>query len=251
MRNVVVIGASNVTLGLPVIWRALSQRPGPTRLFVAAGHGRSYGMPNTVLGRTLPSILECRLWKTLDEQLNEPDETVALITDVGNDILYGAPVSQIVDWVAECSQRCEDRGARVFVTTLPRESLASLSPARFGFFRRMLFPSSRLTFEDGMSQANDLNRQLTELVTERSHTLVPTERHWYGADPIHIRRRCRPEAWQQFLSPLLSDITVQPAGVKSSIKVWRRKAAVRWRGKRCLETTQPVFDQTDSQLWLF
>nr|MBC8290220.1 hypothetical protein [Planctomycetota bacterium] len=109
-RTLVLIGASNVTFNLPDIWRGLSSDQ-PTQLLVAAGHGRSYGMPRTVMGRTLPGVLECGLWQTLSEI--QPEHTVsALITDIGNDLLYGAEPSTIAAWVAEVADRLIELGSR-------------------------------------------------------------------------------------------------------------------------------------------
>ncbi|MBK7641467.1 MAG: hypothetical protein IPJ19_00210 [Planctomycetes bacterium] len=52
------IGASNAWMALPKVLRALD---GPRDVFVAAGHGRSYGHSSRYLARELPSILECGL----------------------------------------------------------------------------------------------------------------------------------------------------------------------------------------------
>jgi hypothetical protein len=251
MQHVVIIGASNVTLALPLIWKSLSRGPESTRLFVAAGHGRSFGLPNTVMGRTLPGLLECGLWRCLEQQPQDSGKLQVLITDVGNDILYGASVDQIVDWVSECVDRFTKLGGNIVLTSLPGESLVNLSPSRFRFFRTVLFPRSRLSFEDCMAQARELDQKLVDLATGRSLSLVGTESHWYGADPIHVRRRFRPEAWHRYLSLLDSGPDVTTATLRDSVRVWRQKAEVRWRGRRCLKSSQPVLDEEQSQLWLF
>ena len=55
---IVVLGASNVSRGLARLAAvARARQPGPVDLFVAAGHGRSYGANSRVLMRRLPSIL--------------------------------------------------------------------------------------------------------------------------------------------------------------------------------------------------
>ncbi len=251
MQNVVIIGASNVTLALPLIWKSLVRGPEATRLFVAAGHGRSFGLPSTVMGRTFPSLLECGLWQSLEQPPLDSGTLQVLITDVGNDILYGASVDQIVDWVTECVDRFTALRGDIALTSLPRESLVNLSPSRFRFFRTILFPRSRLCFEDCMAQARELDQKLVDLATDRSLSLVGTESHWYGADPIHVRRRFRPEAWQRFLALLASEPDVKAATTRDSLRVWRQKAEVRWRGRRRLESSQPVLDEDQSQLWLF
>ncbi|MFT5095938.1 MAG: hypothetical protein ACI93T_004798, partial [Porticoccaceae bacterium] len=211
MQTIVIIGASNVTLSLPVIWstlcRSLSE---PFRLVIAAGHGRSFGMPSTVLGRTLPSILECGLWESLDK-LDDSTSIHAIVTDVGNDLLYGAQAAQTMSWVNETVDRLAYRTQNILITGLPIDSLNGLSERRFNFFRRLLFPSSTLTLESALVEGAELHSQLLNPGNNEFSTTTP-EARWFGLDPIHIRRRCRREAWEQYLSLGVPDKPLQRAG---------------------------------------
>ena len=57
-RRAVVLGASNVSRGLARLATVARARAGgPMDLFVAAGHGRGYGVSSRVWLRRLPSIL--------------------------------------------------------------------------------------------------------------------------------------------------------------------------------------------------
>lgn len=280
MDTLVIIGASNVTLSLPVIWAGLAGAASPPqRLFIAAGHGRSFALPNTVMGRMLPSILECGLWNALENlaegrkpsglcesMVDGPDglrrsgtlsttsdcqSLQALITDVGNDILYGASVDQIADWVRECVVRLQSLGVQPRLTHLPLDSLRSLSRRRFLFFRKLLFPSSTLSYEDAMSAAAELDAALIELSNASGLERTEPQPHWYGLDPIHIRRRARPEAWQQFLAPLIEGFSPRHPGPLAQQRFWTRKAAIRWRGGREFVTPQPCLTAGSTELWLF
>ncbi len=286
MDTLVIIGASNVTLSLPVIWAGLAGSASPPqRLLVAAGHGRSFALPSTVMGRMLPSILDCGLWNALDElQMSAdtdrrrgpsgqrgpedggldvlrpsaassvvPDRQSlrALITDVGNDILYGASVAQIADWVSECVARLQGLGFQPRLTHLPLDSLRSLSRQRFLLFRKLLFPASALSYGDAMSAATELDAALVKLSATAGLDRTEPQPHWYGLDPIHIRRRARPEAWQQFLEPLIEGFAPRHPGPLARKLIWTRKAAVRWRGERRFVTPQPCLTAGPTELWLF
>lgn len=250
MQTIVIIGASNVTLSLPVIWstlcRSLSE---PFRLIVAAGHGRSFGMPNTVLGRTLPGILECSLWKTLDK-LDDSTTIHAIVTDVGNDLLYGMSAAQTMSWVNETVDRLSRRSQKIVVTGLPIDSLNSLSKRRFDFFRRVLFPSSTLTLESALVEGTELHAQLLKFGDSHFSTATP-EARWYGLDPIHIRRRCRREAWERYLSHCDPDIPLQRAGPVADLSIWKTKAEQRWKRSRLLTSQQPALKKNGNELWLF
>ena len=156
----VVLGASNVSRGLSRLVDVIETRAAPADLFVAAGHGRSYGAASRVWARRLPSILRCGLWRGLDRAGHVavaahgagaghamPDGAAAvadaaagaapptpadrprlhaLVTDVGNDLLYGFSVEQVAAWLRESIGRLADRGARIAVTRLPLASIASV-----------------------------------------------------------------------------------------------------------------------------
>ena len=250
MQTIVIIGASNVTLSLPVIWSTLRRSlTEPFRLIVAAGHGRSFGLPNTVLSRTLPSILECGMWETLDK-LKETSSIHAVVTDVGNDLLYGADAAQTMSWVTETIDRLADQARHVLITGLPIDSLESLSERRFNFFRQALFPNSTLAFETALVEGVELHGQLLKFGDGRFANTTP-EARWYGLDPIHIRRRCRREAWERYLSLCIRDTPFRGAGPIADLSVWKGTANRRWKRSRLLTSQQPALVRNGNELWLF
>ena len=83
--RVILLGASNLRLGLGTILRVLTSHfDRPLTAFVACGFGRSYGQWTWAPFRGLPGIADCALWDALDDA---PSRPLALITDIGNDLL--------------------------------------------------------------------------------------------------------------------------------------------------------------------
>jgi hypothetical protein len=198
-KRVVLLGASNLTRGISTVLGTSRQLWGQRLDILAAlGHGRSYGMISHLFGRSLPGIAQCGLWKALDERPAGP--TVALITDVGNDILYGASVDQIMRWLEQCLDKLGQSEARIQMTELPTCNLHRISPRRFAILRYLLFPSSRLTLEQVAERAVELNERMTALANEHRVVLVPQRADWYSFDPIHIRSKFWPAAWKEILS---------------------------------------------------
>ena len=115
----VLLGASNLRMGFPwVLSRLRAGAGGPVEVIAALGHGRSYGTWSRLLWvRQLPGIAGCGLWTDLDRRASLP--TLALITDVGNDLLYGAPVPEIAGWVEACLERLRERQVEAILTLLP------------------------------------------------------------------------------------------------------------------------------------
>jgi hypothetical protein len=194
----VLLGASNARRGFPTIVHAARRTlPGPMRILAAIGHGRSYGLRSSVLGRGLPSILGCGLWDSLGSPDDSP--TLAVVTDVGNDILYGAEVPEILSWVSTCLEYLARVNARIVVTGLPMENLRRLDQVRFSLFRTVLFPGSRLKLEEVKLRAEELDVGLAKLSKHSNAELAKPRPEWYGLDPIHIRFRQIPDAWASIL----------------------------------------------------
>ena len=199
-RRVVLLGASNLVRSLPMVMDAARWAwGGPLDVLAAIGHGRSYGRDSRVLGRVLPGITECGLWEPLHARSAAP--TAALITDVGNDILYGATPDVIAQWVETCCQRLREVPAKIVVTELPIKSLGKLGAARFVLMRTLLFPKSRLTLGRALADARELNQRVCELAERYEARLVRPDDAWFGFDPIHIRRRSKRAAWRALLGP--------------------------------------------------
>jgi hypothetical protein len=195
---VVLLGASNLWLSLPVVLAAARPDPGPVAYFVAAGHGRAYGTWSRVALRGLPAIVECGLWPAAAAAAGP---TRALITDIGNDLAYGATPAQLAGWVQACLERLRAMDADVVLTLLPAVPLAGLAPWRFLLFRTVLFPTCRLPFRLLLERVTEVNDRLAGLAAARGAAVVTPDAGWYGADAIHVRRGGRVRAWSAILAP--------------------------------------------------
>jgi hypothetical protein len=198
ITRVVALGASNMTRGLQTIVSTARSAWGPgIEVLGALGHGRSYGVPSRVVIRTLPGILESGLWQTLSSL--PAARTRALVTDVGNDILYGYPASTILAWVEEAVDRLQRLTPDVIVTDLPLDSIRRLSTPAFLVFRSLLAPRCRSSFAEIVETAERVNHGLASLAAARGLQFVRMRREWYGVDPIHIRPGLWRPAWQEIL----------------------------------------------------
>jgi hypothetical protein len=197
----VVLGASNVSRGLSRLVGAVESRVAPADVFVAAGHGRSYGANSRVWARRLPSILRCGLWRGLDRAghgaggAGDRPPLRALVTDVGNDLLYGFPVEQVAAWLRESVGRLADRGARVAVTRLPLASVAGVGRIRYRALRTLFVPGCRLSLDEVKDAAVRLDEELVRIAAAHAAVLIDQPAAWYGLDAIHVRRRHLDSLW--------------------------------------------------------
>lgn len=252
----ILLGASNVTLAFPRLWRGLRRAASePIEVFAAHGHGRSFGNWSRVGPRALPGIVSCGLWDDLAAQSAGAQPPRAIVTDIGNDLLYGIEPDLIAEWIATCLARLTAMSARIVMTQLPLVSAMRLGRTRFQFFRSLLFPSSDLSFEDLRPLAERLNQHLLDLGRQyRVETLEPRG-HWYGFDPIHIRRRHRHQAWQELLASWFDAPTLtnfQAASPTESLRLWNQRPSARRWFRTQQTTTQPSLQDSDgSTLWLY
>lgn len=200
VQQVLLFGASNLTLGWNAVISELVRRwPAPLNVNLCLGMGRSWIGPSRVFWRVLPGITECGLW----HHLPEPSSRVAvMMTDIGNDIVYGYPPGQILDSVRLCLDRilawapdCE-----IVVTRLPIPSIQTLTPMRFRIMRLVLFPGSSRTLSSILSESEQVDRGVCDLAREYPLRLVESEAEWYGFDPIHVLKPKRAEVFRHYFS---------------------------------------------------
>ena len=186
-RRVVLLGASNVTNGLSTVVATACQAWGsPLDILAAIGHGRSYGATSSVLGRSLPGILQCGLWEDLQQR--PPLPTAALVTDIGNDLVYGHDVDVILRWLETCLERLHRLVDRLVITRLPLASIAQTPDWQKRLLISLIFPGSRIDPVQTLVKAHELDRQLVAFASRYRAYVVQPDRAWYGWDPIHISR---------------------------------------------------------------
>ena len=248
-RQVLLFGASNLVLGWPAVIRQLQQQTAmPLHVHTCLGMGRSYIRHSKCLVRVLPGILESKLWEHLPARPSQP--ALVLLTDVGNDIVYGFPPPQIQAAVREVISRIRawDPQAEIVLTALPLKCLDDLSQLRFQIARLLLFQGRALTLADARRLAGQLQLLLTELATDMRVTLAAPERSWYGLDPIHYRRPARQTAFQSYFSHWASvakpstttTVALQQPPLPVSAEVLRKG--------RLIFTPQPVYSTQTLQI---
>ena len=256
---VVALGASNLSRGLFRLLQASRFCSSSAfDLVVAAGHGRSYGVNSRIWKRSLPSILESGLWRSLDKMLNvavsKNSPRLAVITDIGNDLLYGFPVEQIAEWVEEVVHRLHQQQFNIVITKLPIESIQSVGPSRFRLLKTFFVPGCRQSLEEIKEQCRQMNHNIVRLAKKYELSIIEQPGSWYGLDAIHVRRSCLDSLWSRVLEcwPVCSSNTkvCQGASRWNSWKEWSylctASAEVRSLAGIKIFTPQPVFQLSDT-----
>ncbi|MFT4514591.1 MAG: hypothetical protein ACI89X_001633 [Planctomycetota bacterium] len=243
--RVIALGASNLTRLLPAMMRvrsaACEQRSTACEWFVAAGLGRSYGLRSRLLGRQLPGMDGCGLWPALAaaEPVAATGSATGIVTDVGNDIFYGVEVEQVLAWVEHALQRLRPFVDRLVITGVP-PSVFELGALRFWVMRRIIVPSCKLDLAEGKRRATALHEGLRALAERYQAVFLIGQRHWYGWDAIHVKRR----HWRTFVEQLLG---VPRARVLPRLPSHRGRFVpeLRWMFGREQRAEQPAVQWSD------
>jgi hypothetical protein len=250
MVRVVALGASNLTRGFQTIVSSARSVWGPeVEVLAALGHGRSYGAPSRFLFRTLPSILKSGLWDELERR--PPMTTRALVTDVGNDILYGFSVERTLGWVEEALIRLRAVTNDVVLTDLPLASVYRLSNFKFVAFRTALVPSCRLSLLQVLERTELVNEGLTKLSAAYDAKLFQLDPTWYGFDPIHVRPSQWRTAWQQILGAR-PKAKSSGGSIVESLKLYFMRPERRWLfGVEQFAPQSGTVLRSGGQVWLY
>lgn len=251
-RTIVVLGASNVSRGLARLAATVRARAGaPADLFVAAGHGRAYGVSSRVGLRRLPSILSSGLWRALDrEQAAQPR---ALLTDVGNELLYGLGVAAVARGVREAALRLADRGAAIVITGLPLASIARVGRVRYRLLRTLYVPGCLLSLRDINDASQWLDDELRTIAADTGGTFLEQPAAWYGLDALHVKR----SRLDDLLNRVADAWKLPPATdrPRASLAEWAalgsRAAEVCSLAHRLRLTRQPVADRRGLRIWMY
>jgi hypothetical protein len=194
----IALGASNLSRGFDAVVSTVRISYGPeVEILAAHGHGRSYGAHSRVLFRTLPGILQSGLWSKLESMSPAPAQ--ALITDIGNDILYGCSADQILNWIEEAIRRLQSMTQRITITDLPTHGIRRLSNAKFIAIRSAFYPYCRLSLAEALERVERVSAGIEKLASDRSLRFFRMNPEWYGFDPVHIQLSRRWIAWPEIL----------------------------------------------------
>lgn len=201
-RKVIITGASNVSRAFSIVISSLLHAiDEPISIHIAKGHGRSYGIETSFLGKKNSGIFYCRIF---DEWTRENSVPInACLTDIGNDLAYEQPVEKIIGWVETSIDRLLSWNARVVLTALPINALRQLHETRYKVLKTLLFPYCRLSLKEILNRAELLNRRLIELAETRNIPVFIVPDAMYGRDPIHPRGGCLQAIWKELIGLML------------------------------------------------
>ena len=127
--SIMLLGASNLARGYYSLTRCIKKNLGsrPARFFNALGPGRAYCASGGVMNVSYPPIGSSLIFSKVKGQPDKACRKVALLTDLGNDIMYGVSSAQIIAEIKNILQRFEDMDADALITPIPSTLISQLT----------------------------------------------------------------------------------------------------------------------------
>jgi hypothetical protein len=209
----VLLGASNLARGYSALTRHISKNIPAGKFLNALGPGRSYCSRGGLLNLTYCPIGECSVLELAKVYAERGFRITVLLTDIGNDIIYGVPESSLTESLDTLIKKSIQMNAEVFLTSIHVDVSKDIGKTSFKLFKSIFYPKSPMTFDQADSAVKKMNHYLAEksLKNERVH-LVSGLGAFCGLDKIHYGLLKSHLAWSRVANAMLLQLGVKPTG---------------------------------------
>lgn len=197
------MGASNLARGYSALVDCLSQclHPQAIEVLHAMGPGRGYFAQGGVFNVSYAPIVLSGVLDAARKRQPHVQKTLALITDIGNDIMYNVAPEKIIACVKSVVQELEAMDADVFIHPIPMDIMEDVTERQFGVLRKVFFPRSPVTHSGAASAVQKINEFLRALAGGRIH-LLPGAKEHCGVDKIHYSVFRSHKAWSEVVDAM-------------------------------------------------
>jgi hypothetical protein len=240
----ILLGASNLSRGSFAFVKHMKAclYPRGLEVLIASGPGRGYCVSGGLLNVNYPPIYSSDIFEVAQNKSESGCKVVALVTDIGNDIMYEVPPEKLIETINQIFARLESMNADIFYTTLTVAFEKRVHPAWFYILRSILLPFSRVSYDEATAGIIEVNQFIGKHGSKRSH-LIPDMDRYLGFDEIHYGWLRAHQAWshvaRKILETLACNMTREitlPEMIKS---FWEELRKVVWTDMIGLKKKKP------------
>lgn len=208
----VLMGASNLARGYSALTKCLVRclAPHPIEILHAMGPGRGYCARGGIFNITYPPIRSSGILRSARGRAQRARKVIALITDIGNDIMYDVPVSDLISCLDDLFQELDAIGAEIFVHPIPLDFSEDFSERQFRILRSIFYPNSAIDYKRARESVEAVNKFLRDRVGGRIH-LLPILKDCTGIDKIHYSIFHSHRVWSGVAAEILRVLQVGQA----------------------------------------
>ena len=203
------LGASNLARSFYGLKRCITRClfPRPVSFIHAMGPGRGYISQGGILNITYPPILHCDILKAAYNRRKINQQVVALITDIGNDIMYGVSAEEIIGGLKSLFSDLSELEANIFITSIPIDLKNDIGEFYFRILRQIFFPKSPAEY----SQTSKTIEIVNQFILQSSNakiSVIDDMQQFCGIDKIHYSLLKSHLAWSHIASDLTGTLDV-------------------------------------------
>ncbi len=204
------LGASNLSRACFALSRHMKVclHPRPVEVLIASGPGRAYRASGGLLNVTYPPILSSEIFEAAQERAKSGTQVIALVTDIGNDIMYGVPVEEVISTLQQVFAKLQTMNGEIFYTTLPVAFEKGVHPLWFYILRSLLLPFSRVSYDEATAGIIEANQFLKKSASRHCHW-IPDMDCYLGYDEIHYGWLRAHHAWSHVAKVMLGVMGVE------------------------------------------
>ncbi|MBT3515073.1 MAG: hypothetical protein HN474_07140 [Nitrospina sp.] len=203
------LGASNLARSLDGLKLCIKKCMLPRETFFlhAMGPGRGYVSRGGILNAVYSPILDSGIFEALRKKRIKNQQIVALITDIGNDIMYGASPDKIIGGLQYLYNFLDTFETNIFITSIPVDLENDISELYFNILRKIYFPNSPVSYSQASNNIKSINQFILESSSQRI-SVIDDMKPFYGIDKIHYSILKSQVAWSHIAEKLTASFNI-------------------------------------------
>ena len=190
--------------------------PRPASFVHAMGPGRGYVNRGGILNATYSPILNCGILEAVRNKKIKDQSVVALITDIGNDIMYGVSSEKIINGLQYLLNALGEFKTNIFITSIPVDLEKDISELHFHIIRQIYFPKSPVKYSQASNNIKAINKFILQS-SNKKITVINDMKQFCGIDKIHYSILKSQSAWSHVVGKLTASLgTNIPPKLKTS-----------------------------------
>ena len=205
------LGASNLARGYTLLTRHLSKclEKSEINFINALGPGRGFCSRGGMFNFSYPSIQDCRAIEIAEKKSEKTRQRVVLITDIGNDLMYGVSADTLIEGLDSLIDRMLKWDAEIFLTSIHVDLKKDVSPTTFFMLKSFFYPGSSITYEETELFIKKVNDYLKEKAEENEKVHLITGMELFaGSDKIHYSLLKTHAAWSKVVDEIFQVLQI-------------------------------------------
>jgi hypothetical protein len=176
---------------------------------IASGPGRAYSASGGIFGINYSPLKASPIFNLGQEKSSNYSLTIALICDIGNDIMYGVPIQKLIQDLENSIRDLSGFCSHIFTIPIPCKKIETLRHWQINALKRILFPKCQLSPEKIISSIQTVNQLLSEINTPK-FTLLKTMDDCIGWDRAHYDISKMHIAWTKIIDQIAQELSIKP-----------------------------------------